>query len=160
MPWVAFRNLTSDDLAALHAFLRTRHPVAHRIGNLAESTMCAVCGQAHGLGNLNALERPQGIAVAESRLREYEGSYRIDRWDWTVRIALEHGALHAHTEGEPALELVPLDEDFFAVDGGLGPMRFTRGRDGKVDGLVSIDVDDTPLARIAGVPPERQGTSE
>lgn len=160
MPWVAFRNLTSDDLAALHAFLRTRHPVAHRIGNLAEPTTCAVCGQAHGLGSLNALERPQGIAVAESRLREYEGSYRIDRWDWTVRIALEHGALHAHTEGEPALELVPLDEDFFAVDGGLGPLRFTRGRDGKVDGLVSIDVDDTPLARIAGVPPERQGTSE
>src|SRR5690606_19327042 len=146
-PWVAFRNLTSDDLGAIHAFLQSRHPVAHRVSSLAEPTMCAVCGQEHGLGSLNALEKPRGIAVPEAVLREYVGSYRIERWDWTVRIALDHGRLHVRVEGEPALELVPLDEDFFAVDGGLGPMRFTRDSDGKVDGLVSIDMDDTPLAR-------------
>lgn len=148
MPWVAFRNLTGDDLAAIHAFLQTRHPVAHRVSNLAEPTMCAVCGQSHGLGSLNRLERPIGIVLPDIALREYEGTYRIERYDWTVRIVLEDGALHAHTDGEPTRTLVPLKESLFAVDGGLGPLRFVRGSDGKVEGLVSIDVDDTPLSRV------------
>ena len=148
MPWVAFRNLTSDDLAALHAFLQSRHPVSHRISNLAEPTMCAVCGGKHGLGSLNVLERPKGIALQEAVLAGYVGTYRVERWDWTVRIVLEHGVLHAHSEGAPPAELVPSGKDFFAVDGGLGPVRFTRGEDGAVNGLVSIDVDDTVLARI------------
>lgn len=81
-------------------------------------------------------------------LREYEGTYRIERYDWTVRIVLEHGSLHAHTEGEPVRALIPVTDKLFLVDGGLGPVRFTRDKDGKIDGLVSIDVDDTRLARI------------
>lgn len=148
MPWTAFRNLTSEDLEALHAFLQTRHPVAHRVSNLAEPTMCAVCGQKHGLGSLNALEKPDGIALPESLLREYAGVYRIERYDWTMRISLAHGKLHAHVEGEPDVELIPLAERLFAVDGGLGPLRFVRGDDGRVTGVVSMDVDDILLARI------------
>lgn len=148
MPWVAFRNLSGDDLAAIHAYLQTRHPVAHRVSNLAEPTMCAVCGQSHGLGSLNGRERPPGIAVADPVLREYAGTYRNDRFDWTLRIALHDGRLHAHTEGEPARELIPLKETLFAVDGGLGPMRFVRGNGGRVVALVSMDVDDVTLARI------------
>lgn len=150
MPWAAFRNLTSDDLAALHVFLQSRHPVSHRVSNLAQPTMCVVCGQAHGLGSLNVLERPTGPALPAAALAEYVGTYRIERWDWTVRIVLEHGALHARSEGAPPATLVAMGKDFFLVDGGLGPMRFTRGADGVVDGLVSIDVDDTVLARIDG----------
>lgn len=148
MPWVAFRNLTGDDLAAIHAFLQTRHPVAHRVSSLAEPTMCAVCGQAHGLGSLNRLERPQGVEVADAILREYEGTYRNEALDWTVRIALHDGQLHAHAEGEPTRALLPVKESLFAVEGGLGPMRFVRGRDGKVNTLVSIDVDDVVLQRL------------
>lgn len=152
MPWVAFRNLTSDDLAAIHTFLQSRHPVSHRVSNLAEPSLCAVCGLEHGLGSLNVAEKPVAANVSNVLLREYEGTYRIERYDWTVRIVFEHGSLHAHTEGEPARALIPVTNQLFVVDGGLGPMRFTRGADGKVDGLVSIDVDDTRLERIgAGI---------
>jgi hypothetical protein len=60
-----------------------------------------------------------------------------------------HGdRLHAHTEGEPARELIPVKETLFAVDGGLGPVRFVRGNGGRVVALVSLDVDDVTLARI------------
>lgn len=67
MPWAAFRHLTDEDLRALHAFLQSRHPVAHAISNLAPPTMCAVCGQAHGLGNINQRVEPKGVAVRRRR---------------------------------------------------------------------------------------------
>jgi len=148
MPWVAFRHLSDEDLEALHAFLQTRHPVAHAISNLAPPTMCAVCGQEHGLGAINRREKPKGVAVPDAVLRDYVGTYRVERYDWTLRVTLEHGRLHAQSADEPPAELVPLDDTLFAMDGGLGPLRFRRDANGRVDAVVSEDVDDVVLARI------------
>jgi hypothetical protein len=83
-------------------------------------------------------------------LRAHTGTYRNERHDWTLRIELHDGRLHAHTEGEPARELVPLNPSLFAMPGGLGPLRFVRGRDDRVEAVVSIDVDDLTLLRVAG----------
>jgi len=55
MPWTVFQHLTDADLTAMHAFLQTMHPVAHHINNFAEPTLCLVCEQEHGLGELNRL---------------------------------------------------------------------------------------------------------
>ncbi|MDR7067844.1 mono/diheme cytochrome c family protein [Pseudoxanthomonas japonensis] len=149
MPWAAFRHLTDEDLRALHAFLQTRHPVAHAISNLAPPTMCAVCGQTHGLGDINQRVKPKGVTVPEATLRDYVGTYRVERYDWTLRITLEHGRLHAKSADGPPADLVPLDDTLFAMDGGLGPLRFRRAANGKVDAVVSKDVDDVVLARIS-----------
>ncbi|WP_334180274.1 c-type cytochrome [Pseudoxanthomonas sp.] len=148
MPWVAFRHLGDEDLRALHAFLQTRHPVAHAISNLAPPTLCAVCGQEHGLGSINRLQKTKGVTVSDAILRDYVGTYRVERYDWTLRITFAHGRLHAQSADEAPVELVPLDDTLFAMDGGLGPLRFRRGANGKVDAVVSQDVDDVVLARI------------
>jgi len=53
MPFEFFRNITDDDLRDIFAYLRAQPPVKHRISNTDPPTMCPVCKQEHGLGNLN-----------------------------------------------------------------------------------------------------------
>jgi mono/diheme cytochrome c family protein len=53
MPWVFFREMTDDDLAALFAYLNTVPLVRHRVSNFDAPTFCPLCGRRHGLGELN-----------------------------------------------------------------------------------------------------------
>ena len=53
MPFEFFRNMTDQDLSDIFAHLRTLEPKAHRVSNVDPSTPCAVCGQPHGLGEMN-----------------------------------------------------------------------------------------------------------
>jgi mono/diheme cytochrome c family protein len=53
MPFEFFRNMTDNDLLDLWAYIRTRPAVSHRISNTESPTPCPVCGQTHGLGQLN-----------------------------------------------------------------------------------------------------------
>jgi hypothetical protein len=53
MPWVFFRRMTDDDLAAIFSYLRTLAPVRHRVSNFDPPTYCPRCGRRHGLGELN-----------------------------------------------------------------------------------------------------------
>jgi hypothetical protein len=53
MPFQFFRNMTDDDLRDIWAYLKTRPPVKHRITNTDPPTLCPLCNQRHGLGDLN-----------------------------------------------------------------------------------------------------------
>ncbi|MEZ5313241.1 MAG: hypothetical protein R2862_06080 [Thermoanaerobaculia bacterium] len=53
MPWVAYRNLSDDDLDAIFAALREVEPVTHLVNNVEPPTPCPVCGQTHPAGELN-----------------------------------------------------------------------------------------------------------
>lgn len=53
MPFEFFKNITDADVADIFAFLKTVTPVKHRVNNTDKPTMCAVCNQSHGLGELN-----------------------------------------------------------------------------------------------------------
>jgi mono/diheme cytochrome c family protein len=53
MPFEFFRNMTDADLGDLFAYLQSLTPVKHRVSNDDPPTPCAVCGQEHGLGELN-----------------------------------------------------------------------------------------------------------
>ena len=54
MPWGAIRNMTDDDLKAIYAYIHQLKPVVHHVDNSIEPpTMCPLCGQVHGAGNLN-----------------------------------------------------------------------------------------------------------
>jgi hypothetical protein len=46
--------MTDEDLSDIFAYVRTLTPVKHRISNTDPPALCAVCGQSHGLGELNA----------------------------------------------------------------------------------------------------------
>lgn len=53
MPFEFFRNMTDADLSDLFAYLQSLEPVSHRISNTDPPTLCPVCNQQHGLGELN-----------------------------------------------------------------------------------------------------------
>lgn len=53
MPFLFYRNITDEDLSDIFAYLRTATPVKHRISNTDPPALCALCGQTHGLGELN-----------------------------------------------------------------------------------------------------------
>ncbi len=53
MPFESFRNITDADLSDMFAFLKTLAPVKHRVSNTDPPALCALCGQTHGLGELN-----------------------------------------------------------------------------------------------------------
>jgi len=53
MPFESFRNMTDEDLRDIFAFIRSQPPVKHRVSNTDPPTLCPVCNQSHGLGELN-----------------------------------------------------------------------------------------------------------
>ena len=53
MPFEFFRNMTDEDLRDVFAFIKSLPPVKHRVSNTDPPTMCPVCNQSHGLGELN-----------------------------------------------------------------------------------------------------------
>lgn len=54
MPILNFRGMEEGDLRDMYAYLAALPPVKHRITNTDPPAKCAVCGQVHGLGELNA----------------------------------------------------------------------------------------------------------
>jgi len=53
MPFEYFRNMTDADLSDIFAYIQSRPEKKHRVSNSDPPTLCPVCNQAHGLGNLN-----------------------------------------------------------------------------------------------------------
>jgi len=57
MPLESFKNMTDEDLRDIWAYLQAQPPVRHRISNTDPPADCPVCGQRHGLGNLNTVQK-------------------------------------------------------------------------------------------------------
>jgi hypothetical protein len=53
MPWVAYREMTDEDLKAIFAFVRTLPAVRHSVDNAVPPTPCRLCGYEHGNGERN-----------------------------------------------------------------------------------------------------------
>jgi mono/diheme cytochrome c family protein len=53
MPWWYIGQLTDDDLRAVFTYLRTLPSVQHRVSTDHEETLCPICRQMHGYGDLN-----------------------------------------------------------------------------------------------------------
>ena len=53
MPFENLKNLTDSDLHDIYSYMKSVPPVSHRISNTDPPTQCPVCGQRHGLGDLN-----------------------------------------------------------------------------------------------------------
>jgi hypothetical protein len=54
MPFESFKNMNDGDISDIFAYLKTVKPVKHRISNTDPPTLCPLCKQTHGLGELNA----------------------------------------------------------------------------------------------------------
>lgn len=53
MPYNNYKGMTDADLKDIFAYLQSQPKVQHRVSNTDPPTKCAVCGQTHGLGELN-----------------------------------------------------------------------------------------------------------
>lgn len=53
MPFVAYRNMTDEDLKAIFAYIRTIPPIHHRVDNSLPPTACKICQGKHGAGDQN-----------------------------------------------------------------------------------------------------------
>jgi mono/diheme cytochrome c family protein len=143
MPWIAFAQLTDDDLEAMHAALSTLHPVAHFIGNVGEHTQCVVCGQAHPLGALNDTPVFPEVTVDAALLDAYTGVYRNALEDWTVEVVRDGDHLVLHDDAGMRIRLHALSSERFQPETELSPLRFQRATEGATLSFVAEEL--TPL---------------
>lgn len=75
--------------------------------------------------------------VDPARLAEYVGEYHSPELGTTYFVVVREGALVAEHRRHPPASLIMVGEDTFAGDRwGMGSLRFTRGADGRIDGLL------------------------
>lgn len=140
MPWIVFGTMTDDDLDAVFAYMKSRHPVNHAVSNTDDPTPCPVCGQTHGLGDRNKPKIADAVAIDPRTLAEYTGSYRFV--DYTADITSDGKTLLVQFNGNGrALPLVRLPNGEFTAAEIPDFLTFRRDARGHVDAMIT-NVDD------------------
>ena len=148
MRWPLFARMTDTELDAIYDVLFLMEPVRHVVGNRVPPTRCEVCGQMHGLGEVNlAWEpltgRPLDPGEADAFLGRYAG-----RWG-TLEVRRIEGALHAAWEDDPPAPLFWQGGDRFrATIGWRSTLRFLRDERGRVVAVEIPDIGPLVYARV------------
>jgi mono/diheme cytochrome c family protein len=141
MPWVAFRNMTDEDLLAIFTALKQLPPVQHRVINGIEPTYCEVCKQDHGYGSYNKLIALKADPVDNSSYADYVGIY-LNKAGFPMEVNVQENTLSISDEGGPYLELVALAQNRFYASGLSTPVSFKRDASGKVQWLISYGIEE------------------
>jgi len=142
MPWIAFKNISDDDLKAIYAYLRTIPPSQHYVNSQAPFTHCAICGMEHGLGEKNKRVRPAGIKIDPALYDQYAGTYLIEKFDWSVKLVREGDKLIFQPwENGPKIELIAQSKVHFLAPGWTLPFTFIKDKNSNVTGMVE-DTDE------------------
>jgi mono/diheme cytochrome c family protein len=137
MPWIALKNINDDDLKAIYAYLQTIPPSRHYINNQKPFTHCVICGQEHGLGDKNKLEKPAGIKLDPNSFEQYTGTYYNKEFDFSPTVIREGNKLVFKAwENGPKAELIPQSELHFLAPGWYLPFTFIKDKNGNVTGMV------------------------
>ena len=139
MPWASFKNMTDGDLKAIYAYLRTLPPANHYVNNREPFTNCAICGQKHGLGDLNKRKSVVGIKINPGLLDQYSGTYLNktgEGFGATYIIFKKRNKLFGKTwDKGPEVELIPQSELRFLVPGWPMPINFIKDEKGHITKL-------------------------
>jgi mono/diheme cytochrome c family protein len=134
MPWVAFRNMSDNDLNAIFAYLNTIPRARHYVNSQKPFTRCPICGEEHGLGNQNKIERPTGIKMDPNLYDHYAGTYLSK--EWNARYIIIHKGTkligwqdYPHS---PKRELIPQSDLHFLAPGWALPVTFSKDKDGHI----------------------------
>jgi hypothetical protein len=144
MPWVSYRNMTDEDLAAILMALQKLPPVNHKVINGQEETYCEVCEQNHGYGKYNKIVPLKAIAVDPSTFRDYVGTY-INPHGPDVKIKTENGKLFVSKRGGNYVELVAVADNRFQSLEYVFPISFRRDGTGKVNQMVRYSLEEEIL---------------
>lgn len=162
MPWAVFGGMTDEDLSAIYRALGEAPPARHWIDNISRPTYCPVCGQEHGLGELNRPAEAFAVPVAEALLSDYEGSYEgvyPDGEPYAVEIRLREGRLRVIEAGYEPEETLPLSETRFFNPGSGETIEFERDDSGVV--LLyraRFGLDEWPMRRVRSTTSEGPGS--
>ena len=142
MPWIALKNISDGDLKAMYAYLQTIPPSQHYNNNQKPFTHCAICGQEHGLGDKNKLEKPAGIKLNPESFAQYTGTYYNKEYDFSPTVTREGNKLIFKAwENGPKAELIPQSELHFLAPGWYLPFTFIKDKNGRVTQMAE-DTDE------------------
>lgn len=137
MPWVAFRQLSDEDLRAMHTHLQTVLPFPHRINNQVTPTECEVCGQSHGLGEENTIAAAAEVELDPADYDRYTGSYHSPARGYALTVTSGDDGLLIRAGESPPAKLVPVSRSRFWEGLQLRvPVRFEFGEAGDAERLV------------------------
>ena len=153
MPWVAYKNMTDEDLKAILMALQKLPPVNHRVINGIEASYCEVCEQSHGYGKYNKIIPLKAVPFNRSLYPDFVGTY-IHREGYSIEVKLENNQLLI-SEGGSYFELVPVSENLFKALGFSTPVSFKRDAGGKVKWLISYWIDEDVFVKQEGTKTEK-----
>ena len=114
MPWIVVKNYTDEDLRAIYKYLKSQKPVRHYINSFSEPTYCKLCGQKHGLGNMNTEKVIKTVDIKPAIFDKYAGTYTSSEGDsLTVFRDTDSLKLKFDIEGF-TIKLLPLSKTEYA----------------------------------------------
>jgi mono/diheme cytochrome c family protein len=144
MPWIAFKNISDDDLKAIYNYIATMPPSTHYVSNQQPFTHCAICEMENGLGEKNRREILTGIKLNPDLYDQYAGTYWNEEEQASYIIQRDKNKLVGMPrENVPKTELIPQSELHFSAPGWALAISFVKGKNGRVTGLV----EDTDFGR-------------
>jgi mono/diheme cytochrome c family protein len=146
MPWVAYKNMTDEDLTAILMALQKLHPVNHKVVNGIKETYCEVCELSHGYGENNKIIPPKAVPFNKALYPDFVGTYTHPELGFSYKVTLERGKLLI-SEGGPAIEMVPIDDNRFEVSGFPTPVGFRRDEKGIVKWLIEYLIEEDVLVK-------------
>ncbi len=135
MPWISFKNLSDEDLAAIFAALKSSYPVKHLVLNNMPDSHCEICNQEHGGGSLNSkIDFSDSLAIPN----DLDGIYvSIDFPLDTIQILYEQDTAWVRP-GKNApfkAQLFAINDSTCITQNWRSPYIFTRNREGSVKSL-------------------------
>jgi mono/diheme cytochrome c family protein len=146
MPWVAYKNMTDEDLTAILSALQKLPPVNHKVVNGIKETHCEVCEMSHGYGEHNKIVPLKAVPFNKALYPDFVGTYTHPEEGFSYEVTLERGKLLISEGGTP-VELVAVGENRFEALGFPTPVGFRRDEKGNVKGLFEYLMEDDLLVK-------------
>jgi hypothetical protein len=146
MPWVAYKNMTDEDLTAILMALQKLQPVNHKVINGIKETDCEVCEMSHGYGEHNKIIPPKAVPFNRSLYTEFVGTYTHPEAGFSFEVTSKNDKLLI-SEGGPPVELVHVGENRFEASGFPTPVFFRRDEKGKVKWLIGYFIEEDVLVK-------------
>lgn len=146
MPWVAYKNMTDEDLTAILMALQKLPPVNHKVVNGIKATYCEVCELEHGYGENNKIIPLKAVPFNKALYPDFVGTYTHPEEGFSYVVTVERDKLLISEGGDP-VELVAVGENRFEALGFPTPVGFRRDEKGKVKGLFEYISEEDVLVK-------------
>lgn len=148
MPWVLIKNYTDEDLRAIYKYLTSQKPIRHYINNLSPPTYCKLCGQIHGLGNMNTEKIMKTADLKPTVYDTYAGTYTSNEGD-SLTVFRDGDSLKVKDDiNNFTTKLLPLSETEYASLNLPFNLKFGRDKKSKATTLTYHMFDDVVCEKI------------